>query len=300
MYLLLILTIIIIILIIGLYCLYYFEIPRYRRLNYSTWSDVIKLDKNYANIPRVNSKNRIVISMTSIPSRLDKIAPTLCSILTQTRRVDEIRLNIPYISMKGDKYIIPKCFKHFKNIKIHRPEKDFGPSTKLLPTLKDEYNSNIIVIDDDMIYGSNLVYSLVEAFNKHNQEIVITTYGCNKLDNKISRIHKFLSGNKYVYLLFGCGGYILRGNMLPNEVFEYENAPEEAKYVDDNWISGWLWMNDVNVYTLGLQKGMIYIPSYETAGTISLCNGVNHNKHNNRVVDKWFEQKKLKQIKSKK
>ena len=280
------------ILIILLYYLYYFEIPRYINLSNKNWNDVINLDKKYHHIPRVKCKRRVVISMTTIPSRLNKIAPTLCSILTQNRRVDEIRLNIPYKSMKGDKYHIPKCFKKFKNIKIHRIETDLGPSTKLLPTLKDERDSNIIVIDDDMIYGSKLVQKLVYSFIKHKEKIVVTYYGCNKRDGKLDRTWKFLQGDEYVYLLFGCGGYILKGDMLPDEVFDYENGPEEAKFVDDNWISGWLWLNGIKIYTLGVHNSTMYLPSQGTFGTDSLCNTVNWDKKNCHIVDKWFERQK--------
>jgi hypothetical protein len=139
-----------------------------------------------------------------------------------------------------------------------------------------------------MIYGSELVEKLVKSFNKHHEKVVITNYGCNKNDSKLSRVFKYLSGDKYVYLLFGCGGYILRGDMLPDEVFNYDIAPEEAKYVDDNWISGWLWLNGIKVYTLGLNRGTLYIPSQETKYTTALCDTVNLNKQNNKIVDKWF------------
>ena len=104
----LILFIFIVLLILMLYLIYYCEIPRYMSLNNKGWDDVITLDGIYRKVPRVKHNKRIVISMTTIPSRFNKIAPTLCSILSQTRRVDEIRLNIPYKSLKGDKYKIPK------------------------------------------------------------------------------------------------------------------------------------------------------------------------------------------------
>jgi hypothetical protein len=232
--------------------------------------------------------------MTTIPSRLDKIAPTLCSILSQTRRVDEIRLNIPYKSLKGEEYNIPECFSKFKHIKIYRQEKDLGPSTKLLPTLKDERKSNIIVIDDDMIYGSRLVNLLVTSFNRHQEKDVITYYGRNRQDCKLTRARKFLRGDRYVYLLFGCGGYILRGDMLPKEVFDYEKGPKEAKYVDDNWISGWLWMNGIKVYTLGMHKGTMYIPNRKALGTTALCKTVNQDDRNLIIVDEWFIKQKNK------
>ena len=285
----LILFIFVIIIIIILYLIYYCEIPRYMSMNKKGWEHVICLDSKYDKLPRVKHKKRIVISMTTIPSRFNKIAPTLCSVLSQSRRVDEIRLNIPYKSLKGDKYKIPKSILKLKYVKIHRVEKDLGPSTKLLPTLDYEPDSTIIVIDDDMIYGSELVRKLTDVFNKQKQKDVITNYGCNSKDGKFTRMNKYLWGDGYVYLLFGCGGYILNANMVPPDVFNYERGPKQAVFVDDNWISGWLHMNGIKVRTLGFSKGTLYIPNRTTNGTTALCDTVNENKSNNYIVDRWFE-----------
>lgn len=279
---------ILILLLIIIYIINYFEICRYISLNKSNWNQVISLDNKYHNLPRVKTKHKTVISLTTIPDRLDKIAPTLCSLLSQSHKIDEIRLNIPYRTLKGHSYHIPKVFNKLEHIKIYRIETDYGPSTKLLPTLLDEPKANIIVVDDDMIYGSCLVNKLVQAFEKHDRKTAITYYGCNRDDNKLSRTKHFFNGNNYVYLLFGCGGYILKADMLPKDVFDYSNSPDEAKFVDDNWISGWLWLNKVNIYTIGLSKGTMYLPSSGTIGTTSLCNGVNWNKKNNKIVDDWF------------
>ena len=181
----------------------------------------------------MNIEGRVVVSLTTIPSRIDQIAPTLCSILSQTRRVDMIRLNLPYISLKGDKYVIPDQLKGLENVKIFRIKKDLGPSTKLLPTSLDENpNTKIIIIDDDMIYGSRLVETLVDIFKEKNGKCVVTNYGSDH-ESQISRLGGYIAGGKYVTSLFGCGGYILTPSMLPNDIYDYSNAPEGAKYVDD-------------------------------------------------------------------
>ena len=261
-------------------------------MNRKTWKDVISLDRGYESIPRVNIRDRIVISMTTIPSRLDKLAPTLSSLLSQSRRVDEIRLNIPYKTMKGEQYKIPEYFDELEHIKIYRITKDYGPSSKLLPTVKDEAsNTNIVVVDDDMIYGSRLVQMLANIFKKCGEKAVITNYGCNRHDNKITRMYNYFSGEKRVYLLFGCGGYILKASMIPEEIYDYDNGPPEAKYVDDNWISGWLWCKGIPVYSLGMYPGSVYIPNISATGTISLCKTANYDRSNGLIVDQWFQTK---------
>jgi hypothetical protein len=232
------------------------------------------------------------VSLTTIPSRLDKIVPTLCSVLSQTHQVDEIRLNLPYKTLKGKTYKIPKYFNKLNHIKIYRVDKDLGPSTKLLPTAKAEYpDTKIIVIDDDMIYGSKLVYNLVKTFKNRGENEVVANYGSNLHVGLRRCLWGYFKGDRYIYLLYGCGGYILTPSMLPREIYDYSNAPKGAEYVDDNWISGWLDYNKVNIYLMGLRQGCLFVPSWSTANTVSLCGGVNNNHDYGGKLERWFKNK---------
>ena len=47
------------------------------------------------------SSPRIVVSITSLPSRLDGLEKVILSLLRQTRLPDQIYLNIPSITKKG-------------------------------------------------------------------------------------------------------------------------------------------------------------------------------------------------------
>ena len=78
--------------------------------------------------------------------------------------------------------------------------------------------------------------------------------------------------------------------MLPSGVYNYTNAPDGAKYVDDNWISGWLKLDKIPIYLMGLKQGCSFFPSY-TVGGLSLSGGVNKNGTHEKRVDTWFERK---------
>ncbi len=305
------LIIIIIIIIIILVIIIYFEIFRYIGTNYATPCDVLKMDRSYKSKKRVNINRRVVISLTSIPDRVLRLAPTLYSILTQSVKVDEIRINLPYKSLKGQEYIIPPWLEQCQNIKIYRVEKDLGPATKLLPTLKDEKpNTCIIIIDDDRIYGSNFVYHMVNTFKEHNYQEAITNYGSTLHENYYyERMLNFFNGGKYVPFLTGCSGYILTGDMLPKEIFNYDGTintsnldetmrdriknpsspiPKEAVYVDDNWISGWLSLNGVKIYMMGCQYGNLFLPAIGSMDTVALCQTHNRDGSNCDIVNGWF------------
>ena len=95
--------------------------------------------KNYKNLPRVSKVKKVIISFTTIPSRIEKSKYMLSAILDQTVRVDEVRLYIPTQTRKGENYIIPEWMhtlqKTWPELSIRLCEKDWGPATTIIPAL---------------------------------------------------------------------------------------------------------------------------------------------------------------------
>jgi len=118
----------------------------------------------------------IVGSLTTLPKRLLHIRKTLISIQNQNLLFDNVYLNIPYKTIKGEEYIIPSdLLLNFDRIIINRCD-DQGSVTKLLPTLLLETDPETIIItfDDDMIYDKDLVKNLVGGIQKHKDSCIGT------------------------------------------------------------------------------------------------------------------------------
>eukprot|EP00456_Euglypha_rotunda_P081285 TRINITY_DN7924_c0_g1_i27.p1 TRINITY_DN7924_c0_g1~~TRINITY_DN7924_c0_g1_i27.p1 ORF type:complete len:599 (+),score=23.17 TRINITY_DN7924_c0_g1_i27:83-1879(+) len=106
---------------------------------------------------------RVVISLTTTPPRLKNLRQTLNSLLNQTLTPAAIYLNVPWRSTRLNQvYEIPPAISSLPII-INRCD-DFGPASKLIPTLEREQHPDtlIITVDDDMIYPPSLVQDLVE------------------------------------------------------------------------------------------------------------------------------------------
>jgi hypothetical protein len=110
------------------------------------------------------------VSLSSIPSRFDKVHNTIDSILNQTVRPKKIYLNIPYsyrrfpnanvdINLKNDLLEIVRC-------------DDFGPGTKLMGSLDliKEYNF-VIIIDDDHYYHHSMCEKFLNAYLENSNAI---------------------------------------------------------------------------------------------------------------------------------
>ncbi len=96
----------------------------------------------------------VVASFTTSPTRIHKIYDTLKSISNQSRPPDRIILNLPYIFKRtGEQYTIPRFFQEFPKLYVNWIPEDYGPVTKLLPTLDlVPKNTLIWIVDDDQKY----------------------------------------------------------------------------------------------------------------------------------------------------
>jgi hypothetical protein len=274
------------------------DIPRFLYLNFISDQNFLNLDLNYYKKPRVRLIDRTVISMTTIPDRINNLKLTLSSLLTNTQRVDEILINIPHKSRKGKEYVIPEWLSSCKFITIKRCEYDYGSSTKLLPTLQNENkNTNIIVVDDDIIYGVKTIELLSETFLKRNCSEVVTSVSIWNEKYKFKHAINFISGEKPCMKVFGWMGYILKPSMISNNVFDYTDAPKEAILVDDDWITGWILYNKTPIYTVGLKFGNM--PNYALSNlkTPNLKNN-NSDGVNTEIVQSYFTKMGVKNYKS--
>lgn len=78
----------------------------------------------------------LVVSLSSIPPRFDKLEPVLNALLAQTAKIDEIRLYLPktyrrFPDYDGSLPDVPR------GVRIMRPNDDLGPASKVLWTVDD-------------------------------------------------------------------------------------------------------------------------------------------------------------------
>ena len=114
---------------------------------------------NYKTLPNVTSE-RVVISFTTIPSKISKLKPMLISLLDQTARVNQIFLTIPY-TYKGKKYEIPEYMKDI--VTILPTGQDYGRYTSLIPVLLREKDTNTVIISitDRYVYNKSYIKNVV-------------------------------------------------------------------------------------------------------------------------------------------
>lgn len=189
-------------------------------------------------------KNRVVISLTTLPSRINSILPTLKSLNKQTYKVDDIYLTIPKKCKRlNTKYpSIPENIK--KLCTIVYIKNDYGPITKLWGGLYMEQDPEtiIITVDDDIIYPKTLVENLLNYNNKipntalSSSGLAVGSYPfCysikfnQKKNDYWFTLHSNKTGHK-VDILYGYPGAMYIRKFFPKKQYMYKKLFKYAKY----------------------------------------------------------------------
>lgn len=293
-WLVLILTILLILLIVIILTANYIDGGRY--LSLSSY-DIYNLDREYGKKKRLKN---CIISLTTTPGRISEIRPILISLLDQSVAVEEIRINVPYKSCKGVRYEIPNWLKRLRNVKIHRQIKDWGPATKLIPTILDARNRDkkIIVVDDDVIYGYYTVETINEYYEKYNRgkkKTAITMYGdeinkkCDTENGLYTRIVNYVTGENYTDILRGHSAYMVTPDMFAEDLYDYQKVPRECFFVDDNYFSAHLKKNGVKILMVGMAYKAVPLPEATSCQINPLHGNANHDGRNERIVNRHFK-----------
>lgn len=195
---------------------------------------------------KIQNKNRVVISFSTIPTRAYHLNKVIKRLQNQIVKPDMIYINIPYYS-KRMKMEYPYIYlNNYPNVKIIRCP-DYGPATKLLGCIPYENNpeTNIITIDDDRIYNPDMIQKLV-VYSENYPNCAI---GYQALDSNLNSTvcHPTRDiTDPYVHYLEGFGGILYKRKFITDEMLNYfENLSPECFLSDDLTISSWLHKNGI-------------------------------------------------------
>lgn len=217
-----------------------------------------------------------IASLSTIPSRFDRIAPVLTHLLTQEVAPEAVRLYIPRRFRRFPDWdgVLPEVP---RGVEICRPEEDLGPATKVVFAAQDCAGQDIGILycDDDRLYLPDWSRRLLAAQAAHPGAVIaavghdlpvlglpmpadapgprVLLRGRNgDLGYRLRRIAQQLGlggwgGVKpprdrvrrsgYAHVAEGYGGVLIRSGWLGPEACD---IPPVMWSVDDVWLSGHL------------------------------------------------------------
>lgn len=213
-------------------------------------------DLNRLDARQVENTRRsdITVTLTTLPSRIDRMQLTIKSLLRQSVRPAAIRINIPYESRReGAPYTIPSWLSRLRSVTVVRCA-DYGPATKLIPTLLDSApDARLLVVDDDRVYHPHFVEQMTTLADAHPGSAVAAS-GWDAPGDRIDRPTTLLAtllgrppapikctrvrGSRDVDIVQGLSGYVVQPRFFDlDAIVDYTQAPAAAFFVDDVWIS---------------------------------------------------------------
>lgn len=144
-----------------------------------------KYIKNYKKL-EFGCENRVVISLTTTPSRIKKIHPIINSLLDQTTKVDLIAITVPY----GTEYNLPSDL--HDTVSLYRTGGEYKELSCLIPVIKreGEKTTKIITLGDDKIYGKDFIEILLTESKKHPDKTVYVGDKKSNIDVKKGVVFK--------------------------------------------------------------------------------------------------------------
>jgi hypothetical protein len=201
-------------------------------------------------------KDKIIISLTTIPSRINKIEPVIDSLCSQILKPYLIYINIP---KKYNRFSecpeIPSFLKFNKKVRINYIDTDYGPATKFIGSLLNEnINSNdiIVITDDDTIKERHWLSGLLIYYKYNN----IIAYEEKNLGKEV---------------VWGYLGFAFRKGIFDlKDMFSfYANVKDKCILVDDHWLTAYCHYKKIKIHTVSISKSE-FINSGSISGSESL------------------------------
>lgn len=227
----------------------------------------------------INTKKRnkkVIISLTTIPDRFDKVWLTTESLLRQQKKPDKVILWLAEDEFHGIK--VPKVLKRQqkKGLEI-RYCKNLKSYKKFYYTMLEYQNDYVLVVDDDFIYSEKLLAEMISVSTCYPGCIV-----CNhahKIRADKNGLFPYLRWLRYEdrkirgknpsfqNFMTGCGGILFPVWLLDKEIFREDIFMKIAPTADDVWLNFNAWRSGLKtVMTRGVLGYMIPVHSSSDTG----------------------------------
>ena len=248
-----------------------------------------KFDKNIAEgvDGKVYQKEKLVCSLTTIPSRVEFVKFTILSILHQTIRPDIIVLYLGRTMF--DKIELPEDLLELKKHGLEiRYVDDLEVHTKYYYAFRDFIDCLVMTVDDDIIYNPKLVENLLKKHRKHPTDVICSRAHrisfnedctCKPYNNWLWD-SKSSTGNRSL-VATGVGGVLYVPSRFDGIVFNSELFLELSPHNDDLWLKAVEIVSDIKVVTL---RGRQWFSITPDSQAISLNS---KNVHQNRNDVYW-------------
>jgi len=182
----------------------------------------------------------VIVSLTTYGERINDCYLAIVSLMYQTVRANRIILWLSEQEFKGKPLPKSLCTLRECGLTISYT-KDLKSYKKIVPTLLQYPNDNIITVDDDVIYPVDFIERLVTAYNK-NSDFVYFYRGCRIAFDRKGNVLPYRKWNSpsneqpQLNLPTGIGGVLYPAGCFHEDVTKDELFTKLCPKADDLWL----------------------------------------------------------------
>ncbi len=212
----------------------------------------------------------VIVSLTTIPSRVNTVHHVIEDMLNQTKRADRILLWLARDEFPDGKDGLPEVLlKHEAegNIEIHFCENLYAHK-KYYYSMLENPDSIIITVDDDLIYAKTMIEDLWRMYLCYPH--CISTMRCHVIT--VDCVHKHIA--PYDEWVKECktddapslqafstngAGALYPPHLINEHVFDKDKFLEICRTADDIWLNAMCIANNIRTVSMNAKPGLKYI-----------------------------------------
>lgn len=202
----------------------------------------IRFPQNNYGVTKNKRNQRIIVSLTSYPARIETVWLTIESLFKQKLKADEIILWLAEEQFHGKESLPKNLIEAEKRGLTIRFCDDLRSHKKYFYVMQENPNDLIVLADDDAFYPRDMLKKLYDLHKKYPSDIISTTsaittdgyhsvpsqWHAPKMDQKL--VHSFIAQP------FTGSGTLYPPHSISKHAFDKEILLEICPYADDLWL----------------------------------------------------------------
>lgn len=236
-------------------------------------------------------RRKLIISLTTIPKRIDKVWITIESLLRQTYKPDQIILWLAEEEF-ADVELPERLRQQIKRGLTVRYCDNLKSYKKFYYTMKENPQAYVVTVDDDVIYAETMVEELVKTYrDNRGNAICHRSHMIKKRNGKCAPYNDWIMyedrgrircGAVYSNFFTGCAGVFFPVFLMDKRVLEKEIFMDIAPTADDVWLNLICWVSGIKVKNTESILGNV-IGIHEFSGKGLVLQNVNKRKNDSQL-----------------
>ena len=199
---------------------------------------------------------KIIVSLTSFPKRINKVWICISTILRQSVKPDVVELWLSKEQFPNEEKDLPENLLELKEqgLSIFFCEDDLRSHKKYFYSMQKHPNDIVITCDDDFFYPSDMIFSLYEEYKKTGS-IVGTANTFIGKENFYSPIQWKMctseTQNADNLGLYSGSATLFPPHTISGYGFDLSIIKKTCPYADDLWLTAMTYLNGKKVSSLG-------------------------------------------------